>query len=136
NPISGTALNFPFSGVTFTGVASLGASVAAVKISTTQNGILIGAPNSASGVGTAYFISGNFSLYLGKTVDLSNPVASPGLNIVTFQNTAAFGAGGALGTSVAGGFNILGDGVGDIILGAPGASVASTNPTTPVTQNT
>ncbi|HEX3449008.1 MAG TPA: integrin alpha, partial [Isosphaeraceae bacterium] len=136
NPISGTALNFPFSGVTFTGVASLGASVAAVRISTTQNGILIGAPNSASGVGTAYFISGNFALYLGKTVDLSNPVASPGLNIVTFRNTATFGAGGALGTSVAGGFNILGDGVGDIILGAPGASVASTNPTTPVTQNT
>ncbi len=136
NPISNTALKFPFSGITFTGVPSLGASVAAVELSTTQNGILIGAPNSNGGVGSAYFISGNFSLYLGKTVDLSNPVASPGLNIVTFDNTATFGAGGALGTSVAGGFNILGNGAGDIILGAPGASVASTNTTTPVTQNT
>jgi hypothetical protein len=136
NPISNTALKFPFSGITFTGVASLGASVAAVELSSGVNGILIGAPNSNGGVGSAYFISGNFTQYLGQTVNLSTPTVYTGLNIVTFINSASFGAGGALGTSVAGGFNILGDGAGDVILGAPGASVAATNPTTPVTQNT
>ena len=136
NPISNTNVTFPFSGITFTGVASLGASVAGVELSSGVNGILIGAPSSNGGVGSAYFISGNFSQYLGQTVNLSTPTAYSGLNIVTFTNSASFGAGGALGTSVAGGFNILGDGVGDVILGAPGASVASTNPTTPVTQNT
>ena len=41
-----------------------------------------------------------------------------------------------LGFSVAGGSNILGDGAGDVILGAPNASVAPTNTTTPVPQNT
>jgi hypothetical protein len=136
NPISGTNVNFPFSGITFTGVPSLGASVAGVEISPGVNGIVIGAPNANAGVGAAYFISGNFTKFLGQTVNLATPTAFAGLNIVTFTNTATFAAGGALGTSVAGGFNILGDGAGDVILGAPLASVASTNTTTPVAQNT
>ncbi len=136
NPISGTNVNFPFSGITFTGVPSLGASVAGVEISPGVNGIVIGAPNANGGVGAAYFISGNFTKFLGQTVNLATPTAFAGLNIVTFTNTATFAAGGALGTSVAGGFNILGDSAGDVILGAPLASVASTNTTTPVTQST
>ena len=52
------------------------------------------------------------------------------------MNTATYAAAGQLGFSVAGGTNILGDGAGDVILGAPNASVAPTNTTTPVTQNT
>jgi hypothetical protein len=139
NPIltTSTPLNFPFSGVTFTGIPSLGASVAGVTLSSGTNGILIGAPNAGSGNGEAFLISGSFTLYSGKTVDLSNPASMyPGLNIVEFTNTTTPGAGGALGFSVAGGSNILGDGAGDVILGAPKASVAPTTPTNPVPQLT
>ena len=60
NPINGSNLNFPFTGVTFTGVSSLGASVAGVTLPGNRNAILIGAPNSVSGAGSAYLISGNF----------------------------------------------------------------------------
>ena len=43
----------------------------------------------------------------------------PGLNVVTFIEHASYATAGQLGFSVAGGINILGDGAGDIILGAP-----------------
>ncbi len=52
---------------------------------------------------------------------------------MTFVNSTA--AGGQLGMSVAGGFNIFGDGQTDIILGAPAATVAPSTPT-PVPSNT
>ena len=135
NPISGSGINFPFSGITFTGVASLGASVAGVTLTSGQNAILIGAPNANSGSGAAYLISGNFALLAGQTINVTQPPPS-GLRIVTFVNTASYAASGQLGFSVAGGFNILGDGSGDVILGAPNASVAPTTTQFPVPQNT
>jgi hypothetical protein len=139
NPVSNTALTYPFAGVTFTGIPSLGASVSSVHLSTGLNGLLIGAPNASSGVGEAFYITGNFAAYQGMTINLANPAQYTNLKIVTFENTASFGAGGQLGISVAGGSNILGDGAPDIILGAPGATVAATTPastTNPVTANT
>jgi hypothetical protein len=135
NPINASALNFPFAGVTFTGVASLGASVAQVALPGNKFGVLIGAPNSINGSGSAYLISGNFLGVSGQTINVTQPPPS-GINIVTFINTATFGTAGQLGFSVAGGMNILGDGSGDVILGAPNASVAPTNTTNPVIQNT
>ncbi len=135
NPINGSTLNFPFTGVTFTGVASLGASVAGVTLPGNKNAILIGAPNSVGGAGSAYLISGNFANLAGQTINVTATPPS-GLNIVTFINSAAYATTGELGFSVAGGSNILGDGSGDIILGAPAASVAPTNTTTPVPQLT
>ena len=85
------------------------------------------------GTGRAYLVSGSFNLYIGKVVNLDDPNFAtdfPGLNLVTFVNSSAQGVGGALGTSVAGGNNIFGDGASDIILGAPSASVAPPTPTT------
>jgi hypothetical protein len=138
NPIltTPTTLNFPFSGVTFDGVPSLGASVAGLTLSNGKNGIIIGAPNANNGTGEAFVIYGNFAGFNGQTINLANPGSTPGLNIVTITNTATFASGGQLGFSVAGGFNILGDGSGDVILGAPNASVASTNTIFPVPQLT
>ena len=97
-------------------------SVAGVNIGGRQ-GLLIGAPgstdaNSANpGTGRVYLISGNFNSYAGQTVNLDNPANYPNLTIVTFVSTATLGG---LGTSVAGGVNIFGDGSADIIMGAAG----------------
>jgi hypothetical protein len=135
NPINGSTLNFPFAGVTFTGVASLGASVAQVALPGNKFGVLIGAPNSVNGSGSAYLISGNFAGVSGQTINVTQTPPA-GINIVTFINSAATGTAGELGFSVAGGANILGDGSGDVILGAPNASVAPTNTTNPVIQAT
>jgi hypothetical protein len=140
NPVSTTQLNFPFSGVTFTATgvdatSSFGASVSYVKLSSGSYGILIGAPNGPDanganpGTGRAFLISGNFANYIGQTVNVDNPTAYSGLNIVTFVNSAnPNGQAFKLGYSVAGGTNIFGDGQGDVILGSPGATVGtSTN---------
>ncbi len=121
NPISKTGLTYPFSGLTFTGVASLGASVAGVTLSSGTNGIILGAPNANSGAGAAYLVYGSFTSYVGKTIDVTSPAGTyPGLTIVTITNgNSTLSAGGQLGFSVAGGSNILGDGAGDVIIGAP-----------------
>jgi hypothetical protein len=135
NPVNNATLDFPFSGVKFqtTGgnVASqLGASVASVRLSNGTFGVLIGAPNGTDingqniGTGRAYLISGTLSNFIGKTVNFDDPSFTtdfPGLNLVTFVNSTSLA--GQLGRSVAGGINILGDGLGDVILGAPMASV-------------
>ncbi len=66
---------------------------------------------------------GNFEAQIGKSINLDDPNFAtdyPGLNLVTFVNSTS--PGGSLGYSVAGGYNILGDGAYDVILGAPSAS--------------
>ena len=128
NPVTNAALGFPFQGLTFedTGNASLGASVAGVKLGNGKSALIIGEPTAAgtsansAGTGRAYYIVGNFAQYEGQTVNLANPSAYPGLNIVTFTNVS----GGEVGTSVAGGQNILGDGNPDVILGVRSARSA------------
>ena len=142
NPVSGGNLNFPYAGLIFTGVPSLGASVAGVTLPGNKNAILIGAPDANSGAGAAYLITGNFFTVAqtqgGTPINLTGTIPS-GLNVITIANnttTAPWTSAGQLGASVAGGSNILADGNGDIILGAPNASVAPTNTTTPVVQDT
>jgi FG-GAP repeat len=123
NPITGLPLDFPFAGVNIYS-ASLNLlagvdSLAGVNIGGRQ-GLLIGAPGANGGTGAAYLIYGNFNAYSGMNINLDTPAAYPLLNFVTFTTT---GTGSRLGTSVAGGVNILGDGSADVILGAPAASV-------------
>jgi hypothetical protein len=123
NPISNAALKFPFAGVNiYSASANLLAgvnSLAGVNIGGRQ-GLLIGAPGVNGGTGQAYLIYGNFNAYSGMNINLDTPASYPLLNFVTFTTT---GTGSRLGTSVAGGVNILGDGSADVILGAPAASV-------------
>ncbi|HZW32858.1 MAG TPA: integrin alpha, partial [Isosphaeraceae bacterium] len=139
NPITGTAggtLTFPFAGITFTAptnpLARLGASVAGFRMANGLSGLIIGAPggydinNANAGTGRVYVITGNFTQYLNQTVDLDTPAAYPGLDIVTY---ATSNTGATLGAAVAGGFNILGDGNGDIIMGAPAGSIGSATAT-------
>jgi hypothetical protein len=152
NPITGTALRFPFAGVTFDALSNpqsmLGASVASVRMPNGQRGILMGAPGATAGnaqspgTGRVYLVwesaAGNFNNFVGKTpINLDDPNFStdfPGLNLITFVN--GLNTGGRLGFSVAGGFNILGDGNSDVILGAPSATVVTANSTTGITPNT
>ena len=91
-----------------------------------RQGLLIGAPGANGGTGQAYLIYGNFNAYSGMNINLDTPASYPLLNFVTFTTT---GTGSRLGTSVAGGVNILGDGSADIILGArPPASAPRSTP--------
>ncbi len=143
NPVSGSAVAFPFAGVTFTATgndanSSFGASVAEIKTST-GFGIIIGAPNApdasndagSAGTGKVFVISGNFASMNGKTVDVDTPSTYGNLNVLTINSNA--NGGGELGYSVAGGLNIMGDGAGDAILGAPFATIGTTaNGGTPV----
>jgi hypothetical protein len=145
NPISGTNLTFPFPGIAFQTstlnlTSNLGASVAGLRLPSGQGAILIGAPgaldanNLNPGTGRVYLLFGAFNSFIGDTInlDLSDTAfaaAFPGLNRVTFVNSGV-GAGGQLGRSVAGGFNIFADGATDVILGAPAATVAPSTPTT------
>ncbi len=101
-------------------VSGLGESVSSVRMSSGNYGLLIGAPfatdnNGANtGTGQAFLISGSLLNHQGGTVNLSNPGNYSDLSIVTFTSSAV---GGQLGFSVAGGFNIFGDTLGDVLLG-------------------
>jgi len=134
-PAAPSPLGFPFAGVTFfNGTYSgtdLGASVAGLKVNGV-GAILLGAPGAPDasglnpGTGRAYLLWGNFVAQIGKSVNLDLSAAAfaaayPGLNLVTFVNSMSPGE--KLGFSVAGGSNILGDGLSDVILGAPSATV-------------
>jgi len=133
NPISGQP-GFDFNGITITAStqpgAQLGASVAAVG---DINGdgfqdFMIGAPgandvnNTNPGTGRAYLIYGSSSLpnVTSHALDLDNTTGS-GVNVVTFVNNAT---GSGTGRAVAGVGDFIADGVPDIAIGAPTASIA------------
>jgi hypothetical protein len=130
NPVSGAKLTYPFSGVTLysstSGTsANFGASVAGVKLSSGNYALIIGAPGADGGNGRVYVVFGNFGSFseVGP-INVDNPPS--GLTVVTYVNNASStGVAGALGSAVAGGFNILGDSNGDIIMGAPAAGIGS-----------
>jgi hypothetical protein len=146
NPINSGMLRFPFSGVTFEALSNptsmLGASVSNVKMPNGQRGILMGAPGANGGAGEAYLVwqnsSGTFNNFVGKgPINLDDPNFAtdfPGLNEIKFVNSIL--TGGNLGFSVAGGFNILGDGSSDVILGAPLATVVTSTSTGGITPST
>ena len=122
NVITNATLAFPFAGVNlFSSSGNLAgvSALAGVNIGGRQ-GLLIGAPAANGGNGQAYLVYGNFNTYNGMSIDVDNPTAFPQLNFVKFTTTSSSSR---LGTSVAGGVNILGDGSADVILGAPAASV-------------
>ncbi len=133
NPVNGTP-GLSYNGLTFltsqNATSAIGASVAALG---DINGdgyadFLIGAPgaNDASGAanaaGRAYLVYGGpaLSARANKQVDFDNPTANTDLNILTFTNTVA---NGAVGRSVASAGDILADGLPDIAIGAPNATV-------------
>ena len=88
---------------------------------------MIGAPNAndATGnfnaAGRAYLIYGGTNLDRSiKTVDLDNPTANSDLNILTFVNTQT---NASTGRSVGSAGDIFPDGLPDIAIGAPTASL-------------
>lgn len=137
NPITGAQLTNQIPLIRFTGLAAsitggVGASVSSVRMPNGNYGILIGAPfaagssNAGSAGGRAYLVYGDFNANFGQTINLDGTPPS-GLTIITFDTSVA---GSQLGFSVAGGSNIFGDGAGDVILGAPAASVGTTSTNT------
>ncbi len=117
--------SYAFDGVSFITSqhpnSGLGQFVAAAG----SNAFVIGAPNwGGTGVGRLYYITAtsNFNALSLRTgpIDLDNPQNYPGLTIVTFTDTGNTG----LGTSFADVPNLFGDGVDDLAIGEPSASVA------------
>ncbi len=134
NPINGTS-QFPFDGLTFqipsVQNAQLGASVSSAG---DLNGdgfadFLIGAPGAVdpnnpfnlSG-GRAYLVYGgaNLTARAQKVIDLGNAASFNDIPVVTFTNSQL---GAQAGRSVAGLGDFLPDGIPDIAIGAPGATV-------------
>ncbi len=96
------------------------------------NALLIGAPQgkgetgSADNTGRAYLVYVNNALNAlagqNATVDLDNPPA--GVIVVTFENNTP---GALTGSSVAGVGDVITDGIPDIAIGAPNATVANSS---------
>ena len=132
NPNNGAA-GFAFDGLTFlagqNGNAGLGTSVTALG---DINGdgfadFMIGAPgaNDANGAnpgtGRAYLIFGGPALNRSvKSIDLDNPQANNGLNVITFIGDQP---GGRAGRAVGLAGDVIADGTPDIAIGAPLDSV-------------
>jgi hypothetical protein len=141
DPITG-APGFAYSGIRFITSSNpgsmLGASVSFIRGINGGNALLIGAPGAADenganpGTGRAYLVYTNAALNAlavasattgtTQTVDLDNPAATPGVIVVTFENNTP---GGQTGASVAGVGDVITDGVPDIAIGAPKATVAN-----------
>ncbi|MGA2699651.1 MAG: integrin alpha [Isosphaeraceae bacterium] len=126
--------SYNFDGVTFETesdpTSGLGAFVAAAG----TGGFVIGAPNYTGG-GRLYYITAtsNLNSLAGTTINLDTPASYPGLTIVTFEDTANPTAG--LGSSFADVPNLLGNGVDNLVIGEPMATVtgAQTATGTPAT---
>ena len=132
NPFNGVA-GFPFDGIRFTTSQNpnslLGASVSSLGIINGAPAFLVGAPgsgdaaNAQNGAGRAFLIYGGNSLnnVPNNTVDLDNVAGgSSGLTVVTFTTTIA---GGQTGRAVAGVGDVIADGIPDIAIGAPTATI-------------
>ncbi len=133
NPISGTP-GFAFDGITFVAGQSLnsqlGASVAGIG---DINGdgfadFMIGAPGASDflganpGTGRAYLIYGqaNMATALSTTIDLDN-LGNNSVTVVTFGSTNAPNA--RIGRAVSSAGDLITDGVRDVAIGAPNATV-------------
>ena len=122
---------------TFTGDAfgdSFGNSVSGAG-DVNQDGIddaVFGAPDAdaegAIGAGQAFIVLGS-SAFPRATVDLSEVGSSvAGFLIEGFEGDDGGNLGDALGNSVSGGFDLTGDGVDDVLIGAPFADSLATTP--------
>ena len=127
---------FTFDGLTFTSSKNpnslLGASVSSVGDVNGDgiNDFMIGAPGGVdangvnAGTGQAYLVYGSSNLNRAvgsKVIDLDNPPA--GINVVTFVNSGASSGSWQTGFAVAGVGDVIADGVRDIAIGAPGATI-------------
>lgn len=132
NPANG-APGFAFDGLTFIAGqnpnAALGASVAALGDVNSDGfaDFMLGAPgandslNSLNAAGRAYLVYGGPNLNrLNKVVDFDNATANSDLNILTFVNNIP---NAATGRAVSSAGDIFPDGVPDIAIGAPNATV-------------
>jgi len=138
NPFTdrGEPYNYNFDGITFITSQDPTSQLGAFVASAGPNAFVIGAPNYTGG-GRLYYITAttNFNALSTPMVDLDSPQNYPGLTILTFEAPAGSASNLGLGTSIADIPNLFGDGVQDIALGEPGASVTPTSSTTTRTGN-
>ncbi|MGO8897442.1 MAG: hypothetical protein ACLQU5_03725 [Isosphaeraceae bacterium] len=126
NPFTdrGQPYNYSFDGITFITSQSSNSQLGAFVAAAGPNAFVIGAPNYTGG-GRLYYITAtsNFNLASLRSapVDLDFPQNYPGLTILTFEDTANPTSG--LGSSFADVPNLFGDGVDDLVIGEPGASL-------------
>ncbi|MEO6810771.1 MAG: integrin alpha [Isosphaeraceae bacterium] len=133
NPLNGTP-GFAFDGITFrAGQQTLGQLGASVTALGDINGdgladFMIGAPGAAgangitAGFGRAYLVYGSRTMAVNanKSVDLDNVQPTSGLNVITFIGSQA---NGRAGRAVAGVGDVIPNGLPDIAIGAPFASI-------------
>ena len=132
NPFNGNP-GFPFDGIRFTTSQNanslLGASVSSLGIINGAPAFLVGAPGAGdaadaqNGAGRAYLIYGgtNLNNVTNTAVDLDTIAGgTSGITAVTFTTTVA---GGQTGRAVAGVGDVTGDGILDIAIGAPAATI-------------
>lgn len=130
NPFTnrGAPYNFNFDGITFITSQVPNSQLGAFVASAGPNAFLIGAPNYVDpngiipGVGRVYLISGgaNFNALPFKQIDLDNPLAFPGITIVTFYSSLP---NSAIGSSFTFMSNFFGDGQNNIVIGSPTADL-------------
>ncbi len=132
NPFNGNP-GFPFDGIRFNTSQNpnslLGASVSSLGILNGAPAFLVGAPgsgdgaNAQNGAGRAYIIYGgtNLNNVANSTIDLDNVAGgTSGVNVISFTTTIA---GAQTGRAVAGVGDVTGDGIVDISIGAPSATI-------------
>ncbi len=121
--------SYAFDGVSFITSQSPNSGLGTFVAAAGPGAFVIGAPNYTGG-GRLYYITAtsNFnalSLRVGP-IDLDNPQNYPGLTILTFETNQA---NSGLGTSFADVPNLFGDGVDDLVIGEPNATVTGSTAT-------
>ncbi|MFO0909665.1 MAG: hypothetical protein U0794_15185 [Isosphaeraceae bacterium] len=130
NPITGIS-GYPFAGIKIvtsqTAGSQLGAAVSAVTVNGVRS-LMIGAPGHRDvngnnpGTGRAYLIYGGNALnnVPNQTLDLDNPLGAANVTVVTFVSS---NTGSNLGRAVAGVGDVIVDGINDLAVGAPNATI-------------
>ena len=132
NPFNGLP-GFPFDGIRFTTSqnpnSQLGASVSSARVHQRRPGLPGRSPgrgrrrHAQNGAGRAYLIYGgaNLNNVPNNTIDLDTIAGgTSGVNVVTFTTTIADAQ---TGRAVAGVGDVTGDGIPDIAIGAPAATI-------------
>jgi hypothetical protein len=112
-------------GVTFNGIGTNDASGSSVSSAGDVNGdgiddLLIGAPSADSGTGVTYLVFGHNKHWF-------SPFSLNSLNGSSGVVFDAFKIGGDIGSSVSSAGDVNGDGIADLLIGAPSANRADSN---------
>src|SRR5271157_3359595 len=122
--------SYAFDGVSFITSQSPNSGLGTFVAAAGPGAFVIGAPNYNGG-GRLYYITAtsNFNALSLRAapIDLDSPKNYPGLTIVTFEDTANPTSG--LGVSFADVPNLFGDGIDDLVIGEPNATVAGSTAT-------